>query len=115
MTKSKIYIATSKNANLIAEKLRDELRKADYDADTRDDAFGNYPGQSRFEVLQQLVKKYYFAVIIFAKDDVLTNEARDSCVFEAGFFMAALTSVRCILVSGVGKKDLPAVLEGIIL
>ncbi len=118
MTKSKIYIATSERVKLIAEKLRDELRKADYRADTWADAVDNYPGQTRFGVLQQLAKEYDFGLIIFAKDDVVINEvrnARDSSVFEAGFFMAAFRPERCILVSSVEKRDLPEVLEGIIL
>jgi hypothetical protein len=118
MVKSKIYIATSERAKLIAEKLRDELRTAGYCTDTWADAVNNYPGQSRFGVLQHLVKEYDFALIIFAKADVLiadVHNARDSSIFEAGFFMAAFRPERCILVSSVEKKELPEVLEGIIL
>lgn len=121
MDKSKIFIASSQRASIVAEKLRDELRTADYcSADMWDDVTRRRPGQARIETLEQLTREYDFAVIILAKADVLAKDlgdglkTRDDCVFEAGFFMAAIGRDRCFLLSSVEQNELPSDLEGII-
>ena len=121
MDKSKIFIASSHRASIVAEKLRDELRTADYCwADIWNDVAGRNPGQARIVTLEQLPREYDFAVIILAKADVLVKDlgdglkSRDDCVFEAGFFMAAIGRDRCFLLSSVEQNELPTDLEGIL-
>lgn len=71
-------------------------------------------------MLETSAEHYDFAVIILARDDVLTKEAgdalkaRDNCVFEAGLFMKALGRERCFLVNSVEQRDLPSDLGGVI-
>jgi hypothetical protein len=71
-------------------------------------------------MLEGAAKQYDFAVIILARDDVLTSgtgevsKARDNCVFEAGLFMSAIGRKRCFLVNSVEQSDLPSDLSGIL-
>jgi len=70
-------------------------------------------------MLEGATAMYDFAVIILAKDDVMTVgqgailKARDNCVFEAGLFMSALGRKRCFLANSVSQKDLPSDLGGV--
>jgi predicted nucleotide-binding protein len=72
------------------------------------------------EMLEGAAEQFDFAVVILAKDDVMTGgkgetlKARDNCVFEAGLFMAAIGRKRCFLVNSVSQSDLPSDLNGII-
>jgi hypothetical protein len=71
-------------------------------------------------MLEGAAQQYDFAVIILARDDVLTSgtgevlKARDNCVFEAGLFMSAIGRKRCFLVNSVEQSDLPSDLGGVI-
>ena len=70
-------------------------------------------------MLEGATAMYDFAVVILARDDVITVghgevlKARDNCVFEAGLFISAIGRKRCFLVSSVSQKDLPSDLGGI--
>jgi hypothetical protein len=122
MDKSKIFIASSERTHDFAAMLRDELNKAEYcEANTWKDAIGTAGAQAKIEALEQWIKEYDFAVIIFSKVDMLVKESgedmktRDDCVFEAGLFMAAIGRNRCCLISSVEKNDLPSDIGGITL
>ena len=73
------------------------------------DAIRANAGQTRIETLEQLAKKYDFAVIIFTKADIIANQplanfsGRDNCVFEAGLFMGVVGRNRCFFLSSVEK------------
>ena len=120
MNRSKIFIASSERTYGFAEMLRDELNKKEYcDVNTWKDARDIVGAGARIEMLEQWIKEYDFAVIVFSKTDMLVKElgedlkARDDCVFEAGLFMAAIGRNRCFLLSSVEKNDLPSDLGGI--
>jgi hypothetical protein len=121
MEKSRIFIASSDSARLFAEMIRDEINKAEYClADTWKDALDSAGAQSKIEALEQWMKVYEYAVIIFTNADALIKasgqdlKSRDDCVFEAGLFMATLERQRCTLLSFVDKSDLPSDLGGIV-
>lgn len=120
MDKSRIFIASSEKTHDFAVMLRNELNKADYcEADTWKDAIETAGAQAKIEALEQWIKEYDFAVIIFSKADMLVKDSgedlksRDDCVFEAGLFMATIGRSRCFLLSSVDKNDLPSDLGGI--
>ena len=120
MEKSKIFIASSEKAHDFALMIRDEINKAEYcEADTWRDALESTGAQSKIEALEQWIKVYDYAVIIFTNADLLVRapgqdfKSRDDCVFEAGLFMAALERQRCTLLSFVEKSALPSDLGGI--
>jgi hypothetical protein len=120
MDKSKIFIASSGRTLVLAEMLRDELSTGFCEATLWSEEGRLQPGSTIIEMLEGVAKQYDFAVIILAKDDVLTSgagevlKARDNCVFEAGLFMSAIGRKRCFLVNSVGQTDLPSDLGGII-
>jgi hypothetical protein len=120
MAKSKIFIASSGRTLVLAEMLRDELTTEFCQATLWSEEGRLQPGSTIIEMLEGAAKQYDFAVIILAKDDVLTSgagevlKARDNCVFEAGLFMSAIGRKRCFLVNGVGQTDLPSDLGGVI-
>jgi predicted nucleotide-binding protein len=121
MEKSRIFIASSEKVHDLAGMIRDEIYNAEYcSADTWKDALQSAGAQSKIEALEQWVKLYDYAVIIFTKADALINgsgqdlKSRDDCVFEAGLFMATLGRQRCTLISFVEKSDLPSDLGGIV-
>jgi Predicted nucleotide-binding protein containing TIR-like domain len=120
MNKSKIFIASSERTYGFAEMLRDELNKKEYcDANTWKDAREIVGARAKIEMLEQWIREYDFAVIVFSKADMLVRElgeylkTRDDCVFEAGLFMAAIGRNRCFLLSSIDKNDLPSDLGGI--
>ena len=120
MDRSKIFIASSGRTLVLAEKLRDELA-ADFSEATLWSEEGKLqPGSTIIEMLEAAAQQYDFAVIILARDDVLTSgagevlKARDNCVFEAGLFMSAIGRKRCFLVNSVEQRDLPSDLGGVI-
>ncbi len=120
MDKSRVFIASSGRSLLVAEKLRDELT-SDFCAPTLwTEESRREIGQTIFEMLEGAAERFDFAVIILAKDDMMTGgqgetmKARDNCVFEAGLFMAAIGRNRCFLVNSVRQSDLPSDLGGII-
>jgi Predicted nucleotide-binding protein containing TIR-like domain len=118
MNKLSIIITAGAKAKLIAELLTAELA-TDYHAHTLEREIKKYA--KPLDALRQVVKTFNFAIIIFSKDDMAIGELRDSpyahdsCVFQAGFFIAALKPERCIIVSSVQAKDLPDVFQGVIL
>ncbi len=120
MDKSKIFIASSGRTLVLAEKLRDELRTEFCEATLWSEEGQLQPGETIIEMLEGAAEQYDFAVIILAKDDVMTGgkgeilKARDNCVFEAGLFMSAIGRQRCFLVNSVSQSDLPSDLNGII-
>jgi Predicted nucleotide-binding protein containing TIR-like domain len=120
MDKSRIFIASSGRTLVLAEKLRDELRTEFCEATLWSEEGRLRPGETIIEMLEGAAGQYDFAVIILAKDDVITGgqgeilKARDNCVFEAGLFMSAIGRKRCFLVNSVSQSDLPSDLNGII-
>lgn len=120
MDKSKIFIASSGRTLLLAEKLRDELATDFCQATLWSEEGRLQPGSTIIEMLDSAARQYDFAVIILAKDDVLSSgdrkvvKARDNCVFEAGLFMSAIGRARCFLMNSVASGDLPSDLGGII-
>jgi CAP12/Pycsar effector protein, TIR domain len=120
MDKSKIFIASSGRTLVLAEKLRDELTTEFCEARLWNEEGRLSIGSTIIEMLESAAEQYDFAVIILAKDDVMTGgegatlKARDNCVFEAGHFMAAIGRKRCFLVNSVKQSDLPSDLNGII-
>ena len=120
MAKSKIFIASSGRTLVLAEMLRDELSTEFCQATLWSEEGRLQPGSTIIEMLEGAAKQYDFAVIILAKDDVLTSgagevlKARDNCVYEAGLFMSAIGRKRCFLVNSVGQTDLPSDLGGVI-
>ena len=120
MDKSRIFIASSGRTLVLAEKLQDELRGDFCDATLWSEEGRHQTGRTIYEMLQSAAEQYDFAVIILAKDDVMTvgggeaRKARDNCVFEAGLFMSAIGRERCFLVNSVSPSDLPSDLGGII-
>ena len=120
MDKSRLFIASSGRTLVLAEKLRDELRTEFCEATLWSEEGRLQPGETIIEMLEGAAEQYDFAVIILAKDDVITGgkgetlKARDNCVFEAGLFMSAIGRKRCFLVNSVSQSDLPSDLSGII-
>lgn len=104
----------------MAEKLRDELRTEFCEPRLWSQESKLQPGATIIEMLEDATAQSDFAVIVLAKDDVMTGgkgetlKARDNCVFEAGLFMAAIGRKRCFLVNSVSQADLPTDLSGII-
>ena len=119
MYKSKIFIASSGRTLVLAEILRDELASEFCQATVWSEEGKLQPGSTIIEMLEGAAKQYDFAVIILARDDVLTSgagevlKARDNCVFEAGHFMSAIGRKRCFLVNSVEQSDLPSDLGGV--
>jgi predicted nucleotide-binding protein len=111
MNRSKIFIASSGRALVLAEKLRDELTTDFCQATLWSQEGRLQPGATIIEMLESAAHQYDFAVIILARDDVLTSgagevlKARDNCVFEAGLFMSTLGRKRCFLVNSVEQSD----------
>jgi hypothetical protein len=120
MDRSKIFIASSGRTLVLAEKLRDELTTDFCQATLWTQEGRLQPGATIIEMLESAAHQYDFAVIILARDDVLTSgvgevlKARDNCVFEAGLFMSAIGRKRCFLVNSVEQSDLPSDLGGVI-
>jgi hypothetical protein len=118
MDNAKIFIASSETTSDLAQMLRNELNNTEYcETDTWRDAINAAGAQTKVDALEQWIKKYDFAVIIFSKADMGVAEemkTRDDCIFEAGLFMAAIGRNRCFLLSSVGENDLPSDLRGII-
>jgi hypothetical protein len=120
MGTSSIFIASSGRTLVLAEKLRDELRTDFADPILWSEESRGQPSATIIEMLETAAKRYDFAVIILARDDVLTSaqgsilKARDNCVFEAGLFMSAIGRERCFLVTSVNSQDLPSDLRGVI-
>ena len=120
MNRSKVFIASSGRTLVLAERLRDELATDFCQATLWSEEGKLQPGSTIIEMLEGAAKQYDFAVIILARDDVLTSgtgevsKARDNCVFEAGLFMSAIGRKRCFLVNSVEQSDLPSDLSGIL-
>ncbi len=120
MEMSRVFIASSGRTLLLAEKLRDELRTEFCEPRLWSQESKLQPGATIIEMLEGATAQSDFAVIVLAKDDVMTGgkgetlKARDNCVFEAGLFMAALGRKRCFLVNSVEQEALPTDLSGII-
>ena len=122
MEKFRIFIASSGRTLVLAEKLRDELHTEFCEATLWSDAGKSRPGATIVEMLENAALEHDFAVIILARDDVVSQDAsdaskrkaRDNCVFEAGLFMAALGRERCFLANSVEQRDLPSDLSGVI-
>ena len=120
MNRSKVFIASSGRLFVLAERLRDELATDFCQATLWSEEDRLQPGSTIIEMLEGAAKQYDFAVIILARDDVLTSgtgevsKARDNCVFEAGLFMSARGRKRCVLVNSVEQSDLPSDLSGIL-
>lgn len=120
MDRSKIFIASSGRTLVLAEILRDELDTDFCQATLWSEEGRLQPGSTIIEMLEGTAQQCDFAVIILARDDVLTSgagevlKARDNCVFEAGLFMSAIGRKRCFLVNSVEQSDLPSDLGGVI-
>jgi len=120
MDRSKIFIASSGGTLVLAEILRDELDTDFCQATLWSEEGRLQPGSTIIEMLEGAAQQYDFAVIILARDDVLTSgageilKARDNCVFEVGLFMSAIGRKRCFLVNSVEQSDLPSDLGGVI-
>jgi predicted nucleotide-binding protein len=120
MDKSRVFIASSGRTLVLAEKLRDELRTDFCEPRLWSQESKLQSGNTIIEMLEGATEQSDFAVIILARDDLLTKgngaalKARDNCVFEAGLFMAAIGRRRCFLVNSVTQEDLPSDLGGII-
>jgi hypothetical protein len=120
MIKSKIFISSSEKAFVIADKLREELTTDYCEAEVWKVAIRANAGQTTIEVLEQLAKKYDYAVVVLAEEDVLVKSPvaelvnRDNCVFEAGLFLGALGRRKCFFLCSVDKNALPSDLDGII-
>ena len=121
MDKSIVFLASSGRTLVLAEKLRDQLATDFCQAILWSEEGRLQPGATTIiEMLESAAQKYDFAVIILAKDDVLTlgdrqaSKARDNCVFEVGLFMSAIGRKRCFLVNSVSPSELPSDLGGII-
>ena len=120
MDRSQIFIASSGRTLVLAEILRDELATDFCQATLWSEEGRLQPGSTIIEMLEGAAQQYDFAVIILARDDVLTSgagevlKARDNCVFEAGLFMSAIGRKRCFLVNSVEQSDLPSDLGGVI-
>lgn len=126
MSKSKIFIASSGRTLELAKQLRARLNPTYCEVDLWTEVSADSVGRSILEMLKEATKKYDFAIVILARDDVLIVDkgdkgkkserlkARDNCVFEAGLFVSALGEERCFLVTSVDQGNLPSDLSGII-
>jgi hypothetical protein len=121
MDKLRIFIASSARTRVLAEMLRDELQTHYCEATLWSEEGKRQPSATIVARLERATQ-YDFAVIVLARDDVVVREAgdaslqktRDNCVFEAGFFVAALGRERCFLVNSVEHHDLPSDFGGLI-
>ncbi len=116
---SKVFIASSERASILAEKLRDVLKTEYCEPKLLTELAGGRPGSTMIEVLEEVATKYDYAVIVLATDDVVFKEKDDAlksrdCVFAAGLFMASLGRDHCFLVSSLDQTELPSVLGGVI-
>jgi len=104
----------------LAEQLREAVKAEHCEAVLWKDVSSGKESDTIIEMLESSSREYDFAVIVLAKDDVMTTaageamKARDNCVFEAGLFMASIGRKRCFLVTSVAKHDLPSDFGGII-
>jgi hypothetical protein len=120
MEKAKVFIASSARTLTVAEKLQEQLRTEFSEATLWSEAGRRSPGATIIEVLENALDDSDFAVVVLAKDDVMTSDAgdtlkaRDNCVFEAGMFVARLGRDRCFLVNSVEQHDLPSDVGGVI-
>jgi len=120
MAISKMFIASSGRTLELAKQLRAHLNEEYCEADLWSEVSENQAGMSILAMLKEATKKYDFALVILAKDDVMVSEAgeklkaRDNCVFEAGLFIGTLGVDRCFLLSSIKNLDLPSDLGGII-
>jgi predicted nucleotide-binding protein len=115
-----IFIASSERTRDIAKALRNELSDAEYRQPyTWKEAIERVGALEKIEALEQWIREYDFAVIIFSKADMSVKDSgndlktRDDCVFEAGLFMAGIGRSRCVLLSSIERNDLPSDLAGI--
>jgi predicted nucleotide-binding protein with TIR-like domain len=117
---AKIFIASSGRTLELAKQLREQVKSNHCKAELWTEVSQEATGKSILQMLKEATEEYDFAVIILARDDVITTKAgdalkaRDNCVFEAGLFMGILGETRCFLVSSVEENDLPSDLRGII-
>ena len=118
MDESCIFIASSGRTLVLAEKLQDELREQLL---RRDALERRRPASDRADDARNAAERgqqYDFAVIILAKDDVMTvgggeaRKARDNCVFEAGLFIQAIGRERCFLVNRSARAIYPRTSAG---
>ena len=110
MQKSKIFIASSGRTIELADKLKDQLATPYCEARLWTEESRRQPGATIIEMLVNATEDYDFAVIILARDDIISKQAgdtlkaRDNCVLEAGLFIAALGRERCFLVNSVEQR-----------
>src|ERR1700748_1427153 len=124
MAKPKIFIASSGRTLELARQLCAELNPDYCVPDVWPHVAQSNMGKSTLDMLKEATRKYDFAIIILAKDDIVikngddpageTRKARDNCVFEAGLFIGAIGESRCLLLSSVDEGDMPSDLRGII-
>jgi hypothetical protein len=120
MAKSKIFIASSGRMLTLAEQLREAVKAEHCEAVLWKDVSSGKESDTIIEMLEGASREYDFAVIVLAKDELMTTatgetmKARDNCVFEAGLFMASIGRKRCFIVTSVPKQDLPSDFGGII-
>ena len=99
-----IFIGSSTKHRSIAEKIRDGLNGLNARIDVWSDP-GVFAASDTFiETLTAAAAKADFAVLVFAKDDVLVQKGiksfvtRDNVVFEAGLFIGAISRKRTFLI-----------------
>jgi hypothetical protein len=120
MEKSRIFIASSSRALVLAEQLREQVRSDYCDGVLWTDESRGKESATIIEMLESATRHYDFAVVVLTEDDVMkapggdVSKARDNCIFEAGLFMAAIGRKRCFIVSSVNPKDLPTDLGGVL-
>lgn len=99
-----IFIGSSTKHKAVAEKIREGLDGLNAQIDVWSDP-GVFAASDTFiETLTAAAAKADFAVLVFAKDDVLVQKGkksfvtRDNVVFEAGLFIGAISRKRTFLV-----------------
>lgn len=121
MEKSKIVVVSSDRSLMLAEALRDVLQSNFVEARLWNEGVTDQPSELITETLERAFDQYDYAVILLTRDALMTGEQRDTSadrdnvIFEAGFFLAALGSERCFIVSNLGQGDLPSDLAGLML
>lgn len=99
-----IFIGSSTKHKAVAEKIREGLKDLKADIQVWSDPGVFQASDTFIETLAAAAAKADFAILVFAKDDILFQKGkksyvtRDNVVFEAGLFVGAITRKRTFFV-----------------
>jgi hypothetical protein len=124
MSQPTIFIASSGNALLLAENLKERLKNLKSKGKPIFSEVWLWsevmrPGTTVPQILKEYAEKADFAAAVLTRDDLTSKKGvkrlapRDNCVFEAGFFTGALEKdfERCFLICNVRTASLPTDLQ----